>query len=42
MGVYRTQIGCVLQDDRLFVGSVSENIAGFSPSLDLEWVQQVK
>jgi ATP-binding cassette subfamily B protein RaxB len=41
MGVYRAQIGCVLQDDRLFAGSVAENIAGFSPSLDLEWVQQV-
>jgi ATP-binding cassette subfamily B protein RaxB len=38
---YRSQIGCVLQDDRLFAGSVAENIAGFSPSLDLEWVQQV-
>jgi ATP-binding cassette subfamily B protein RaxB len=41
MGVYRAQIGCVLQDDRLFAGSVAENIAGFSPSLDLDWVQQV-
>jgi ATP-binding cassette subfamily B protein RaxB len=38
---YRSQIGCVLQDDRLFAGSIAENIAGFSPSLDLEWVQQV-
>ena len=38
---YRSQIGCVLQDDRLFAGSVAENIAGFSPSLNLEWVQQV-
>ena len=38
---YRSQIGCVLQDDRLFAGSIAENIAGFSPSFDLEWVQQV-
>jgi ATP-binding cassette subfamily B protein RaxB len=38
---YRAQIGCVLQDDRLFAGSIAENIAGFSPSLDLERVQQV-
>jgi ATP-binding cassette, subfamily B, bacterial CvaB/MchF/RaxB len=37
---YRSQIGCVLQDDRLFAGSIAENIAGFSPSPDLERVQQ--
>ena len=28
---YRSQIGCVLQDDRLFAGSIAENIAAFSP-----------
>jgi ATP-binding cassette, subfamily B, bacterial CvaB/MchF/RaxB len=38
---YRAQIGCVLQDDRLFAGSIAENIASFSPSPDLERVQQV-
>jgi ATP-binding cassette subfamily B protein RaxB len=38
---YRTQIGCVLQDDRLFAGSIAENIAGFSPSPAAERVQQV-
>jgi ATP-binding cassette, subfamily B, bacterial CvaB/MchF/RaxB len=38
---YRAQIGCVLQDDRLFAGSIAENIAGFSPSPDLERIQQV-
>ena len=38
---YRAQIGCVLQDDRLFAGSIAENIAGFSPSPDRELVQQV-
>jgi ATP-binding cassette subfamily B protein RaxB len=38
---YRAQIGCVLQDDRLFAGSIAENIAGFSPSPDPERVQQV-
>ncbi len=41
MEAYRTQIGCVLQDDRLFAGSVAENIAGFSPSPDFERIQQV-
>jgi ATP-binding cassette subfamily B protein RaxB len=38
---YRAQIGCVLQDDRLFAGSIAENIAGFSPSPDPELIQQV-
>jgi ATP-binding cassette subfamily B protein RaxB len=33
---YRSQIGCVLQDDRLFAGSIGENIAGFSPSPDMD------
>jgi ATP-binding cassette subfamily B protein RaxB len=36
---YRAQIGCVLQDDRLFAGSIAENIASFSPSLDFERIQ---
>jgi ATP-binding cassette subfamily B protein RaxB len=38
---YRAQIGCVLQDDRLFAGSIAENITGFSPSPDPERIQQV-
>ena len=38
---YRAQIGCVLQDDRLFAGSIGENIAGFSPSPDIERIQLV-
>jgi ATP-binding cassette subfamily B protein RaxB len=38
---YRAQIGCVLQEDRLFAGSLAENIAGFSPSPDSERIQQV-
>jgi ATP-binding cassette, subfamily B, bacterial CvaB/MchF/RaxB len=33
---YRSQIGCVLQDDRLFAGSIAENIAGFDPSTNME------
>ena len=36
---YRSQIGCVLQDDRLFAGSIADNIAAFSPSPDPERVQ---
>jgi ATP-binding cassette subfamily B protein RaxB len=38
---YRHQISCVLQDDRLFAGSILENIAGFTPAADLHRVEQV-
>jgi ATP-binding cassette subfamily B protein RaxB len=38
---YRAQIGCVLQEDRLFAGSIAENIAGFCPSPDPERIQLV-
>jgi ATP-binding cassette subfamily B protein RaxB len=31
----------VLQDDRLFAGSIAENISGFCPSPDPERIQQV-
>ena len=36
---YRGQIGCVLQDDRLFAGSIADNIAAFAPSTDVARVQ---
>lgn len=35
----RQQLGIVLQNDRLFQGSVFENIAGFDPEPDIERVQ---
>lgn len=38
---YRRQIGCVLQNDQLFAGSVLDNIAGFMPSPNLERIEQV-
>jgi ATP-binding cassette subfamily B protein RaxB len=41
LDAYRAQIGCVLQDDRLFAGSIAENIASFSPSRDADRIQQV-
>jgi ATP-binding cassette subfamily B protein RaxB len=37
---FRRQIACVLQDDRLFAGSIAENIACFAPDLDLGRVEQ--
>jgi ATP-binding cassette subfamily B protein RaxB len=36
---YRSQIGCVLQDDRLFAGSIGANIAAFSPKPDPERIK---
>ncbi|MBV8397122.1 MAG: ATP-binding cassette domain-containing protein, partial [Acetobacteraceae bacterium] len=36
---YRSQIGCVLQDDRLFAGSIADNIAAFSPTPDPERIE---
>jgi ATP-binding cassette subfamily B protein RaxB len=36
---YRERIGCVLQDDRLFAGSIAENIACFDPQADLQWIR---
>lgn len=36
---YRSQIGCVLQNDQLFAGTIAENIAAFSPNLDPERIQ---
>src|SRR3954451_18896826 len=31
---YRSQIGCVLQNDHVFAGTIADNIAAFSPDLD--------
>ena len=39
MEQYRAQIGCVLQDDRLFAGSIAENIAAFDPSPSPDRIQ---
>lgn len=36
---YRKIIGCVMQDDKLFSGSVRDNICGFEDSVDQEWLE---
>ncbi|MBJ3816966.1 peptidase domain-containing ABC transporter [Shimwellia pseudoproteus] len=36
---YHKMIACVMQDDKLFSGSIRENICGFSDSVDHEWMQ---
>ncbi|MGY2048536.1 peptidase domain-containing ABC transporter [Methylobacterium sp. JK268] len=38
LSAHRERVGCVLQDDRLFAGSIFENIAGFDPEADPQWV----
>ena len=35
---YRSRISCILQEDRLFAGSLRENISGFSEQIDDELV----
>ncbi len=35
---YRRMIACVMQDDRLFSGSIRENICGFAEEMDEEWM----
>lgn len=37
IGIWRSRIGTVLQDDCLFTGSLMENITFFEPSPDLNW-----
>jgi ATP-binding cassette subfamily B protein RaxB len=40
MARYRERIGCVLQDDRLFAGSIAENIACFDPGADPRHIRE--
>jgi ATP-binding cassette subfamily B protein RaxB len=35
---YHWKIACVMQDDRLFSGSIRENICGFSEEMDEVWM----
>ena len=35
---YRQGISCVLQEDRLFSGSLIENISGFDDNVKMEWI----
>ncbi|EBF7358680.1 peptidase domain-containing ABC transporter [Salmonella enterica subsp. enterica serovar Edinburgh] len=35
---YHRMIACVMQDDRLFSGSIRENICGFSEEMDETWM----
>lgn len=37
---YRSRIGCVLQDDRLFAGSIRDNISAFDGTTPEEWLHE--
>lgn len=37
---YHKMIACVMQDDRLFSGSVGENICGFTENIDEAWMME--
>lgn len=37
---YHRMIACVMQDDRLFSGSVGENICGFTENIDEAWMME--
>ena len=37
---YRALIGTVMQEDRLFSGSVADNICFFDPQPDLDWIEE--
>ncbi|KRW96721.1 peptidase domain-containing ABC transporter [Paracoccus sp. MKU1] len=40
LAAYRARIGCVLQDDRLFAGSIRDNIAGFDSAVPQDWLHE--
>ncbi|HHA1259442.1 TPA: peptidase domain-containing ABC transporter [Enterobacter asburiae] len=37
---YAERIACIMQEDKLFSGSIKENIAGFRPDIDEQWMVQ--
>ncbi|MFZ4834408.1 peptidase domain-containing ABC transporter [Rouxiella sp. Mn2063] len=37
---YHKMIACVMQDDRLFSGSIRENICGFTENIDETWMME--
>ncbi|QXF34605.1 hypothetical protein B0X70_16640 [Photorhabdus akhurstii] len=37
---YRKNISCILQEDKLFSGTIAENISGFDDDIDMEYVTE--
>jgi ATP-binding cassette subfamily B protein RaxB len=40
VGIFRAQIGVVMQEDHLLTGSIAENITFFDPQIDVAWLRQ--
>jgi ATP-binding cassette subfamily B protein RaxB len=40
VGIFRAQIGVVMQEDHLLTGSIAENITFFDPQIDVVWLRQ--
>ena len=40
IGIFRAQIGVVMQEDYLLSGSIAENITFFDPQIDVAWLRQ--
>jgi len=40
VGIFRAQVGVVMQEDHLLTGSIAENITFFDPQIDVAWLRQ--
>jgi ATP-binding cassette subfamily B protein RaxB len=40
VGIFRAQVGVVMQEDHLLTGSIVENITFFDPQIDVAWLRQ--
>ena len=40
IGIFRAQIGVVMQEDHLLSGSIADNITFFDPQIDVAWLRQ--
>ncbi|WP_422121362.1 peptidase domain-containing ABC transporter [Pantoea ananatis] len=40
MNNYRKMIACVMQEDKIFAGTIRENICGFAEEIDSDWMER--
>ena len=40
VGIFRAQVGVVMQEDHLLTGSIADNITFFDPQIDVAWLRQ--
>ena len=41
VGIFRAQVGAVMQEDHLLTGSIAENITFFDPQIDVAWLAAI-